>query len=273
MSKRIGCRSHVHGQALTEFLVVALVLVPLYLLMPLIAKYQDIAYQTLMASRYVAFDAAVNNELQNTWKNPAQLAGEVRRRFFSTPDAPIKSNDTAGNFRAHRNAFWNGPKNEPLIADFDTDVAVGFGQNRSSAQAGSLMAASDGDPFNRAGNTEVETHIADQLGLKPAGVFTGSVAVKLANLSTDVPAYRPFDNINLSVTRRTSVSIDGWAAADSEQVVKRIDSKLLVPGTLLRPVRPLAAALVGIAEVGQVQAPRLGELEFWSDVVPPDRLK
>jgi hypothetical protein len=273
MTKCVACRPHIHGQALTEFLVVALVLVPLYLLMPMIAKYQDIVYQTLMASRYVAFDAAVNNEWQNTWKNPAQLAGEVRRRFFSTPDAPIKTNDTAGNFSAHRNPYWSGPKNEPLIADFDADVAVSFGQNRSQAQAGSLTAASDGDPFNRAGNTEVETHIADQLGLKSAGVFTGAVSVRLANLPADVAAYQPFDKINLSVTRRTSVVVDGWVAADPEQVVKRIDSKLLVPGTLLRPVQPLAAAFVGIAEAGQVQAPRLGELEFWSDVVPPDRLK
>lgn len=273
MTRRIACRPYIRGQALTEFLVVALVLVPLYLLMPMIAKYQDIAYQTLMASRYVAFDAAVNNESQNTWKSPAQLAGEVRRRFFSTPDAPIKTNDTAGNFSAHRNPYWSGPKNEPLIADFDADVAVSFGQNRSQAQAGSLTAASDGDPFNRAANTEVETHIADQLGLKPAGVFTGGVTVRLANLPADVAAYQPFDKINLSVMRRTSVIVDGWAAADPEQVVKRIDSKLLVPSTLLRPVQPPVAALVGIAEAGQVQAPRLGELEFWSDVVPPDRLK
>lgn len=273
MIKRVPCQPHVHGQALSEFLVVALVLVPLYLLMPMIAKYQDIAYQTLMASRYVAFDAAVNNEWQDTWKNPAQLAGEVRRRFFSKPDAPIKTNDTAGNFSAHRNPYWNGPKNEPLINDFDADVAVSFGQNRSQAQAGSLTAASDGDPFNRAGNTEAETHIADQLGLKPAGVFTGGVTVRLANLPSDVTAYQPLDQINLSVTRRTSVIVDGWAAADPQQVVKRIDSKLLVPGTLLRPVQPLAAAVVGIAEAGKVQAPRLGELEFWSDVVPPDRLK
>jgi hypothetical protein len=273
MTKRVACRPPVHGQALTEFLVVALVLVPLYLLMPMIAKYQDIAYQTLMASRYVAFDAAVNNEWQNTWKNPAQLAGEVRRRFFSTPDAPIKTNDTAGNFSAHRNPYWSGPKNEPLIADFDADVAVSFGQNRSQTQAASLTAASDGDPFNRAGNTEVETHIADQLGLKAAGIFTSGVTVRLSNLPADVAAYQPFDKINLSVTRHTSVIVDGWAAADPAQVVNRIDSKLLVPGTLLRPVQPLAAALVGIAEAGQVQAPRLGELEFWSDVVPPDRLK
>jgi len=273
MTRRVPCRPHIHGQALTEFLVVALVLVPLYLLMPMIAKYQDIAYQTLMASRYVAFDAAVNNEWQDTWKNPAQLAGEVRRRFFSTPAAPIKTNDTAGNFSAHRNPYWSSPKNEPLIADFDADVAVRFGQNLNQTQAGSLTAASDGEPFNRAGNTEVETHIADQLGLKPTGVFTDGVTVRLANLPADVAAYQPFDKINLSVTRHTSVIVDGWAAADPEQVVKHIDSKLLVPATLLRPVQPLTAALVGIAEAGQVQTPRLGELEFWSDVVPPDRLK
>jgi hypothetical protein len=160
-----------------------------------------------------------------------------------------------------------------LIADFDADVAVSFGQNRSQTQAASLTAASDGDPFNRAGNTEVETHIADQLGLKAAGIFTSGVTVRLSNLPADVAAYQPFDKINLSVTRHTSVIVDGWAAADPAQVVNRIDSKLLVPGTLLRPVQPLAAALVGIAEAGQVQAPRLGELEFWSDVVPPDRLK
>jgi hypothetical protein len=237
MIKRIAPQSHNHGQALTEFLVVALVLVPLYLLMPLIAKYQDIAYQTQMASRYVAFDAVANNEWQNTWKDPAQLAGEVRRRFFSNPDAPIKTNDTAGNFSAHRNAFWSGPTNEPLIADFDADVAVSFGPNRSPAQAGSLTAASDGQPFNRAGGTEVETHIADQLSLKPAGIFTGNVTVRLANLPAFLAAYQPFDKINLSVTRHASVVVNGWDAN------------------------------------GEVQAPHLGELEFWSDVVPPDRLK
>jgi hypothetical protein len=273
MSKRPPYRSHISGQALTEFLVVALVLVPLYLLMPLVAKYQDIAYQTQMASRYVAFDALLNNEWQNTWKDPAQLAGEVRRRFLSNADAPIKTNDTAGNFSAHRNAFWSGPTNEPLIADFDADVAVSFGPNRSQIQAGSPTAASDGHPFNSAANTGIEMHVADQLSLKPTGVFTGNVTVRLANPPAFLAAYQPFDKINLSVTRHTSVVVNGWDAADPKQVAARIDSKLLVPRLLLQPVQSLAAAFVAIAEAGQVQAPRLGELEFWSDVVPPDRLK
>jgi hypothetical protein len=273
MSKRAQLRSRINGQALTEFLVVALALVPLYLLLPLIAKYQDIAYQVQMASRYAAFDAAANNEWQNKWKDPSQLAGEVRRRFFSNPDAPVKTNDTAGNFKAHRNAFWNGPTNEPLIADFDADVAVSFGSNRSAAQGGSLTPASDGHPFNSAANTEVETHISDQLSLKTTGIFTGNVSVRLANAPSFLTLYQPFDKINLSVTRHTSVVVNGWDAADQRQVVERIDSKLLVPGTMLKQVQPLVAGVVGVAEAGQVQAPRLGELEFWNDVVPPDRLK
>jgi hypothetical protein len=273
MNKRLLPRSHIRGQALTEFLVVALALVPLYLLMPLIAKYQDIAYQALMASRYAAFDAAVNNEWQKSWKDPAQLAGEVRRRFFSKAGAPIKTNDTAGNFSAHRNGFWYGPTNEPLIADFDADVAVSFGPNRNPAQGGSQTAASDAKPFNRAGNTEVETHIADQLSLKTSGLFRGNVSVKLANAPTSLAMYQPFDKINLSISRHTSVVVNGWDAANPTQVVSRIDSKLLVPGTMLKQVQPLVAPLVAIAEGGQVPAPRLGELEFWSDVVPPDRVK
>lgn len=42
------------GQALTEFLVISVAMVPLFLLMPVIAKYQDVSHSTQMASRYSA---------------------------------------------------------------------------------------------------------------------------------------------------------------------------------------------------------------------------
>jgi hypothetical protein len=262
------------GQALTEFLVVALALVPLFLLMPLIAKYQDIVHQTQMASRYVAFDAATRNDSQNSWKDPAQLAAEVRRRFFSNPDAPIKTNDTAGNFDAHRNLFWRGPTNEPLIADFDTDISIGFGEDGGgTSQSASFKPSKDGDPFNKLGGTDIETNIADQLNLKASGIFTGNVSVKLANTPTFLQSYQPFDKIDLSITRHTSLTVDGWDASSAQKVQDRIDSKLLVPGTLLRPVGSSAGALVAIFEVGQVPTPQLGELDFWQDVVPSDRVK
>lgn len=261
------------GQALTEFLVVALALVPLFLLMPLIAKYQDIAHQTQMASRYVAFDAAARNEWQNTWKDPAQLAAEVRRRFFSNPDAPIKTNDTAGNFDAHRNLFWRGPANEPLIADFDADVAISFGTNAGGSQAAGFNVSKDGDPFNKLGGTAAATNIADQLDLKAAGIFTGNVSVTLANTPAFLKSYEPFDKINLVVTRHTSVVVNGWDADAPHTVVDRIDSKLLVPGTQLRQIAPIVGGFITPFEAAQVQPPQLGQLEFWQDVVPADRLK
>ncbi|GAB3427969.1 hypothetical protein NX773_00630 [Massilia solisilvae] len=262
-----------NGQALTEFLVVALALVPLFLLMPLIAKYQDIAHQTQMASRYVAFDAAVRNEWQNSWKDPAQLAAEVRRRFFSNPDAPIKTNDTAGNFDAHRNLFWRGPTNEPLIADFDADVAISFGDSASPSQANGFTASTDGDPFNKTAGTGVETKIAEQLSLKAAGIFTGNVSVKLAKTPAFLKSYQPFDTIDLSITRHTSVVVNGWDADTPAKVVSRIDSKLLVPGTQLRKIASIADGFITPFEAGKVQPPQLGQLSFWQDVVPSDRLK
>jgi hypothetical protein len=261
------------GQALTEFLVVALALVPLFLLMPLIAKYQDIAHQTQMASRYVAFDAAARNGWQNSWKDPAQLAGEVRRRFFSTSDAPIKTNDTAGNFDAHRNPFWRGPTNEPLLADFDTAVVIGFGDNGATSQSAGFKPSKDGDPFNKVGGMDISTNIADQLSLKTTGIFTGNVSVKLANTPAFLKSYQPFDKIDLSITRHTSLVINAWDASSPQEVLDRIDGKLLVPGKLLKPIGSVAGVFVTAFEVGQVPTPQLGQLDFWQDVVPSDRLK
>lgn len=78
------------GQALVEFLAMAAPLLGLFLLMPMIGKYQDIAHATQMASRYAAFDATVHNDAAGSSKPPAQLAAEVRRRYFSRPDAPSR---------------------------------------------------------------------------------------------------------------------------------------------------------------------------------------
>lgn len=254
------------GQALTEFLVLALVLIPLALLIPIIAKYQDIACAVQMASRYVAFEAMTRNDAQSTWKTPAQLAGEVQRRFFSNSDAPIKTGDVAGNFLAHQNLFWRGPSGTSLIADFGNDVSVGFGAGNRPTQGEAYDTATDGVPFNPA-NT------ADHLGLSAKGLYTGNVSVRLANLPAGLTAYEPFDKINLSIGRHTSILVDGWSAKDPSQVESRINSPVLVPSSTLVAVAPAVDTAITAVEVGQIGSPHLGKLDFWRDVVPSDRLK
>lgn len=267
------CARRCPGQALTEFLVLALALIPLFLLIPLIAKYQDISYAVQMASRYVAFEAITRNDSHISWKSPEQLAGEVRRRFFGNSNAPIKTGDTAGNFLAHQNLFWRGPSGTALIADVNSDVSVSFGPGKRPNHADAFAPAQDGVPFNRIAGTSVAIDIAGELGLSAKGTYTGNVTVKLANLPAGLAAYQPFDSIKLSITRHTSVLIDGWQAKDPSQVESRIDSALLIPGTALTAVAGIVDATVSGVEIGQIQGPQLGKLEFWRDVVPADRLK
>ena len=254
------------GQALTEFLVVALALIPLILLIPLVAKYQDVSYAVQMASRYVAFEATTRNDARSTWKTPAQLNDEVRRRFFSNPDAPVKTGDVAGNFTAHQNMFWRGPNGMPLIANFDKDVAVGFGAGDGTDQNDAFSATDDGKPFN-------QPKTADWLGLQAHGIYTGNVSVTLANVPPGLKGYTPLDKIDLSVTRHTSLIVDGWTARDAAQVESRIDHPMLVPATQLREVSSVVDASLSVAEGGHIDKPLLGQLDFWRDIVPPDRLK
>jgi len=264
------------GQALTEFLVVALLLIPLFLLLPMIAKYLDIAHATQMASRYAAFEAMHRNSATpDGWKPPAQLADEVRRRFFSNGDAPVKTGDTAGDFAAHRNAFWRDSQGKPLIGTIGNDVRLGFGADGSGATHGAgLSAASDQAPFALLGPV---------LDLPEDGIYSAGVSVDLANPAalpgSYAGTYDMFSKLGLRMTRQTALVVGHWAARDPAQVRDRIDKVPMFPGRLLAPARPLVDAAVTIVESpsclkgGCIKGPQLGELAFWDDVVPKDRLK
>ena len=161
------------GQALIEFLVVALALLPLFLLIPVIAKYQSIAQATQMASRYAAFDA------------------------------PIKTGDVAGDFKANQNLFWRTPHDKPLIANF-SDVTVT--RSQQDGHDGQTLSSKPG-PF--------------LLGFGGAGIGSAQVSVTLANLPSGLQFYEPFDQINLMMKRSTSVLADGWTGKDPADVEQK----------------------------------------------------
>lgn len=261
------------GQALTEFIVVLLALVPLILLMPVIAKYQDIAHATQMASRYAAFEAITRNDGSGSFKPESQLADEVRRRFFSNSDAPVKTNDTAGDFKANRNLFWSDPKGDPLIKKF-SDVQVTFGKGMGATHGDAFSSASDGKAFL----------LRSELGLPAKGIYVANVSVKVANLPADLTgftkSYELFKNINLNMSRTTAVLIDPWSAADPDEVMSHINKLPIFPGKALNVMKPVVDAAVMVMESPKTFptpctscGPKLGELQFWSDVVPADRLK
>lgn len=254
------------GQALTEFLVLALALVPLFLLIPLVAKYQDISHANQIASRYVAFEAVTRNpSTVNNWKPESQLADEVRRRFFTNTDAAIKSNDATDNSAAQQNLFWRNYKSEALINNVNNDVTLSFGFDQNPTQNGAFNAASDGNPFL----------LNNQFNLAANGIYTANVTTKLANLPAGLLAYEPFNQINLSMRRSTSIVLDPWQARNPQQVENNVgNSSIVFPSNLLTGISPLVNGVINVIDLpGNLSGPKLGELEFWRDVVPQDRLK
>lgn len=254
-----------HGQALSEFLVIAFALIPLFLLIPVIAKYQDITHATQMASRYAGFDSTTRNDSQSTWKSESQLADEIRRRFFGNSAAPIKTNDVAGDFKAHRNPFLNDLQGNPLIRNF-SDVNVTFGGSNGSSHANALSEASDGEPFNK-----IPVANANAMGLPSRGIYTANVSVTLARLPSDIKSIEPFNSIDLSIQRHTSLVIDPWNARSPAEAEDRF-GKLVPLNHALAPIQVLVDIAVTLVDLAGVKPPKFGRLQQWRDVVPEDRL-
>lgn len=245
------CKRLQRGQSTVEFVVLSLVMVPLLLIVPLLGKYMDIAQTTAVASRYTAFEGTVRHSSSTDgWKSDAELAQEVRRRFFSNSDAPIKTNDTAGNFNAHRNTLWFDHHGTPLLSDFVKNVGVQTKKETLSQPFGAL---------------------ASSFKLPQDNLYTGQVT---ANID-DIPNLKPFDVIGLSVIRHTTVLVDPWAASGPAQVTAKIQG-----AGLLFPYQPLEviAAPLSILMSNPLMAilgtentpPEVGRVN--PDQVPADRV-
>lgn len=253
------------GQALVEFLVVATVLIPLMLLIPMVAKYQDISFATQMASRYAAFDAVVRNRgWANSEKSIEQLQDEVRRRFFSNPEAPIKTMDTAGDFKAHQNLFWRLPSDQPMISSF---------QNVTVTRV--VTAASDIAPaFSTSYGVGLDTNGA----YSTDGIHSATVQVIVANVPEVLRPYDTFNNLNITINRTTGLLVDSWAVMGPEIVQGKVKVAGYVPGTVLETLSKDVGSNRGVDSVMKVvepgvTPPKLGKLDMWTDVIPADRLK
>lgn len=122
-------RDAASGQSTTEFLVLALVLVPLFLSLPLLGKYLDLTHATEQAARYVAFETAIQGPARPT-PGAGTLASEVRQRFFSLPQAPILSRSGEASATAHA----PNPRG-PIIAAITCSTTRQAGSQSSSRHA------------------------------------------------------------------------------------------------------------------------------------------
>jgi hypothetical protein len=85
--------------------------------------------------------------------------------------------------------------------------------------------------------------------------------------------HAPFDHLNRTIKRHTSVLVDPWTEQDPARIESRLDHRLLFPGVMLAPAARYIDPVIGAVEFFNVRGPKPGELSFWRDTVPPERLK
>ena len=255
---RRAARGGCAGQALTEFLVISLVLIPLFLLLPMIGKFQDISHATQMAGRYAAFDAVLRNDSHNTWKPPQQLEAELRQRYFGPAGAGIETVPGQGPAPVLRDG-WSDPYGHALVRAPE-DIALTFGASHGATHE---------EGYARAGDTAIFP-LAGRAGLDSHGMYRANVAVTLANLPAGLQSVEPFDRLDLRIERHASVLPDPWAANAPAQTEQRAGA--LAPIGRVMP-EALIAAAVEVIDMTAVKPPVFGGLQRWRDLVPADRLR
>jgi hypothetical protein len=238
------------GQALAEFLVISGVIAALLLLFAVLAKYQDVSHATQMASRYVAFDAAVNGGRgAKTYAAAADVDVEVRRRFFAETAAPIKTGDAAGDFKANSHSFWTLPDGAALLPR-KQDVAV-----QASMSAGPALSM---------------YLLRGLKGLSGQGMVTASVTTPLARMPDHIGALEMLSGMDIRMNRRMVMLVDGWDASGYGRTNDVVRSVTQVPTSLLKGLDVFVEPAILISEMGG-KGPAIGDLERWQTLVPADR--
>ena len=279
---RIGWCGRARGQALTETLVAAMVLVPLLLLVVWLGKVMSVRQSTIAASRILAFECAARpDDCARATAHP-ELVEELRRRAFSRVDAPILTAERIGDdpVAAERNPLWVNRRNRPLLEKFSD---IGARIDIESFDAGLSLATSRGG----GGVPNVVQLLSNLAGPGRFGLGIGQGLVS-ANVQVNLSAQQgatsfltQLDSIALRVQGRTAILTDAWNAtgpygADARTVQSRVgQGKALLPAyeaTLDARYLPTRGFMGLMGAIGL--EPSAGAFRYHDadvDLVPPDR--
>jgi len=263
------------GQAIVEFLVGALVLIPLFLLMPLIGKYLDIKQATIAASRKLAFECTVRYaDCSNLNGNPS-FADEIRMRFFAGDQSPVLTNDLPGQDAVQAgqgNPLWVDNRGRPLLENY-SDVGIRADASDIDPGAGLVTSLLNAGPGTFG------------LDLKQ-GLFDARVQAQLSKNDGGADFLTQLDSLFLKMQFHTAIMTNAWTAngpgnsgdkcqPDKNTVIGRVSQV----GLCLTPYKvadatylPASAVVLPIAGAFESNAGNFDFHDFmtpaWVDEVP-----
>lgn len=259
-----GHRASQQGQALAEVVVLAAVLVPLFLLVPIVAKYIHLRHAAEQAARAAAWQATVSPDYALPDRQRTQRM--LIERHLGRADATVRTEvpDQPADATVE-DAFVNTFSDHTLLKRQDISLRA-FRDEQAPGLMGQILGMVEKFPGAFPPNEN--------------GLVTASVELRPQNLKRadgQPAAYlAPFDSINLQMEASHTLLADAWNAAGAgigdsprdRSVTSQV--RTLVPTAMLGQVPDLGALEI-IPIIGVI-----GRLEFGlikPDVVPKPRLQ
>jgi hypothetical protein len=239
------------GQAMTEFLVALMAMLPIFLAVAYLGKYGDIQSSANQASRYASFQRAMQPDEGKLSK--ATVQDEVRARFFVPPkamhgDGRIEHGETVGMIdkKKAQMALWSDMQGKNMLSTFDK-VRVTWDDNALPDPGGAMstMGKLVNHEYRASTTAMVEVDLVDRLDVSGKKKKTTPLTIAAA----------------------TAAAGDGWTSGGSNDTVDSVR-----PGVLANYVPTEVNTVLDVVMwLFEPTGPDLGCIK--PDVTPTFRLK
>jgi len=248
------------GQAMVEMVVISLLTISLFLGIWYIGKFHDIQSTTIQAARYSAWERTA----RGAGYTDTTLQSQTRARLFSWNQNAYSASDGLPNGRAWgaQNAMWLDHASDQHLIAAPADVTVGTVSGPLPGRAASTVAGAFAQLDNKLAT------LTSGEPLPRGGAFTGTVKVKLANITA---LGAPMNALNLTLTETSMIVADNWDAGSPAQAAARTRS--FTPSGVLRAVDGSIGTVIKSALA--LIEPSFNNFhpgQICPDVVPSDRL-
>ncbi len=257
------------GSAMVEFCLVASILTPMLLLMPILAKTTDVSLATTQAARYGAWEQTVHK------KSGEELVTEVSNLFYTNQDTAIQTNQGALIATSDQNIFWGGAGLKTRsVTTGEGIIAIGIQERSLGGAAGAMETLIDGLGSVGSAIKDSEWDLNGGIYTINVGVNTqSSLAAKLEQTSVDCGGSESStdDGIHSScLIHRSAILVDSWSAEGSNHTERRTRS--LVPVGALAPVGEVLAVIGKTLPIFQELESLDGAMgHVDADILPEDR--
>lgn len=224
------------GSSSSEFLVLAVVMVPAIAMIPILGKLSDSQQSLVEASRYAAWERTVSTESEKTDED---IATEVANRFFRQQDLSIQTDQLLLDEQTYAVPSW-----QSMNASGQTSALV-------NANADNLFLSTDNQDIPSGSGANIVADAVESISslnsslvsgaewdLKADGFYVAKVGLNtesnnLVQKGVNCQGVESEDNAGCQ-RAQTAILAGSWQADSPDQVERRV--KALVPSGSLQPI-------------------------------------